>query len=85
MSKQPSMTNIISFIKDQIANYKYTYQASPHFVKIPLWLYSELNSEAERLRETLDLIDDFPPSNFLLGLTPCPTVSITKLEEIEVF
>lgn len=75
----------LQIIKPLIAEYKYQYQTSPHFVKIPLWLYSEINSEAERLRETLDLLDDFPPSNFLLGLTPCPTVSITKLEEIEVF
>ena len=77
--------NAQQFIKSLIVEYKFKYHTSPHFVKIPLWLFSEINKEAQRFRETFDLIDDFPSRNFLLGLTPCPTVSIDKIEQIEVF
>lgn len=67
----------IVFIK--LRDYEMKYNCAPNYIKMPRYIYDLLRHE---------LNDIFMISNGFVtfyGLNICPTWSITKIEEIEVF
>lgn len=57
------------------------YRTEPHYIKLPMWVYKWA---CQRLTDYVRY-DSETRKELLFGFICCPTPSICKLEEIEVF
>lgn len=83
---QHMTTEIIKTIRNKRLEYFAKYGHEPNFVKLPIWALHELASRS--------INGEFVASGFvidkdhyadIMGLRACPTDSIVRLDEIEVF
>lgn len=77
---------IIEVIQTLRTDFEYRYNEEPRFVKVPLWIFRKLKDYAQELLtnfnyEELDEKEDFRIFNLLI----CPTITIQRLDEMEVF
>ncbi len=73
---------IIDYIERIGEEYELRY-GTPNYVKIPLWIFNALRVTKKMLCAYTG--DDDVEVKKIAGLTVCPTLSIEKIEEIEVF
>lgn len=73
---------LLCIVNNRIPGYISKYHNYPKYIKIPLWIF-------ECLKQTTCEVDfkiDYKKEEFtLFNLKVCETVSIEKVEEIEVF
>ena len=69
-------------IHNKIHDYIYKYHTHPKYMKIPLWIFHCLQQNMIQLGMKID----YETGNFKYnGLILCETITINKVEEIEVF
>ena len=68
-------------INVKIKEYAVKYNERPHYVKLPVNTYRSLRISSFIYTNPLDV----PTVEMIMGLIVCPTQSIKKIEEIEVF
>lgn len=78
-----SVQEIIDYIEQLGKEYVLKHGISPNYVKIPMYVYYAF--EAVKKMICAYVGDDDVEVKKVAGLTVCPTVSIEKIEEIEVF
>lgn len=68
-------------IYTKIKDFREKYYISPKFIKIPLWVFKELQEV-----KSIIIVHKTERTNLTyLGLIVCETVTINTIEEIEVF
>lgn len=65
------MIIILEVINDKINNFIEKYHQRPKYIKMPLWIYSKMKNECVVIKY----------KNLLI----CETISISEINEIEVF
>lgn len=75
-------TELIVIINNKIHDYLYKYHTMPKYLKIPYWIFNCLKRNIGQIK----LILDYKTEQFkYMDLIICETISIEKVEEIEVF
>lgn len=64
----------------KIHSFEFAYRCRPKYIKLPEWIYKEIL----RLKNSWIVVEK-QYEETLFGLKVCPTVSIEKLEDIDVF
>lgn len=68
-------------IDEKVINYIKKYKKNPKYLKIPLWIFVDLKQNYLRLIKI-----DYLSGRFTYeGLYICETITIARIEEIEVF
>jgi hypothetical protein len=69
-------------VNNRIHDYVSKYHSYPKYIKLPLWIFDGL----KEIMCEIDLKMDYKTEEFtFFNLKVCETVSIEKIEEIEVF
>lgn len=79
-----SLWSLAEKITEKKIDYYEKYHHRPCYVKIPLWLYTELLQQCDNMSNPNLEFRNMAPER-LCGLLVCPTVSIEQISEIEVF
>lgn len=78
-----SVQEIIDYIERLGEEYELRYGTSPNYVKIPMYVYYAF--EAVKKMICAYAGDNDSEVKKVAGLAVCPTISITSIEQIEVF
>ena len=76
------LVNIISNLK---WNYYEQYHQEPRFIKMPIWVYVLLQQFTRQINGFYERIENGETIPMYMGLQICDTISISKIEDIEVF
>lgn len=83
MTEEIEIPKIIIMINNMKVDYYRKYDTPAKYIKIPLWLFQSLK---QYMGELTTMKIDYETGNIrFMDLIICETVSIEKLEEIEVF
>ena len=77
------LANLETIIHNKICEYLNKYLREPKYIKIPLWVFDILK---RRMKDISTFYIDYQTERFTYkGFIICETISIEKIEEIEVF
>ena len=78
-----NLEDVEATIKNKVLDFIYKYGKNPKYLKLPLWISCCMKREIKDIEHfNLDYNTEVL---FYKDLLVCETISITKLEEIEVF
>lgn len=72
-------------INNKIYDYINKYMQNPNYIKVPLWIYECMKVTMRKMQTNYIRIDYTDELIKYRGLIICPTISIEKPDEIEVF
>lgn len=77
------LTELETVIHKKICEYLDKYLREPKYIKMPLWVFDMLK---RRMKDIATFYIDYQTERFTYkGLIICETITIEKVEEIEVF
>ena len=76
---QEQLKELCRVVDQKVTEYKRKY-GKPNYIKLPEWIYRE-----SLLTLTMMFVNTKHDILYVFGLIACPTVSIERLDEIEVF
>lgn len=86
MSKIEEADIILRHIECLITGFQHKYDERPRYIKAPIWVLIKLKEYAQELLTNFNYNNLEEKEDFTVyGLKICPTITIKRLDEIEVF
>lgn len=77
---------ILRSIECLINGFMHIYDERPRYIKVPIWVLIKLKEYAKELLTTFNYKELEENEDFTIyGLKVCPTITIQRLDEMEVF
>lgn len=80
-----NVEKLIDIVSDLKWKYYELYNQEPRFIKVPIWVYVLLRHYTMQLIGYSEIIEESETIPTYMGLKICDTISIDKIEDIEVF